>query len=357
MGLFCRLLGHKYDETDVCVRCGTSRHSQGLKFKKTRDKQGYALVSVGKCRDERVVIPAYYNGKPVTTIGAHAFDSYDVELALSIPTTITTIGKMAFACSGLRSVHLGELTELTLDTGAFYECTALTEVTLPSTLTALPDAAFAGCTALEELTLPDSMTTIGRNALERCCAVRKLFCPDAVTFIGSSAFAGCSSLERLRLPPALTMLSPRLLSDCSALTALDVPSTVTVIGDGALWGCSSLSEIVLPEGVTTIESNAMRDCESLETFIFPVSLTTFLPNDEGEGDVFRGCSALREITLHTNFKHFPTGMFADCTALTDIHLVGGKSLDWRAIQKDEGFDTGSGTYVVHLINGRIRKGN
>ena len=357
MGLFCRLLGHKYNENNVCTRCGTSHHSQGLKFKKTPNKQGYTLVSVGKCRDERVVIPSYYNGKPVTTIGAHAFDGYDVELTLSIPTTITTIEKMAFARSGLRSIHLGELTELTLDMGAFYECTELTEVVLPARLTALPDAAFAGCTALEELVLPDNMTDIGRNALERCSSLRKLFCPDAVTFIGSSAFAGCSSLERLRLPPSLTMLSARLLADCSALTALDIPSTVTIIGDGALWGCSSLSDIVLPEGVTAIASNAMRDCESFETFIFPASLTTFLPNDDGEGDVFRGCSALREITLHTNFKHFPTGMFADCTSLTDIYLEGGKSLDWRAIQKDDGFDTGSGTYVVHLVNGRIRKGS
>lgn len=357
MGLICRLLGHQYDQNDLCTRCGTARGSEGLKFKKTRDKQGYVLVSLGKCRDEMIVIPTYYNGKPVTAIGPHAFDGYDAELTLTIPTTITSIEEFAFARSGLRAIHLGQLTELTLGTGVFYECTALSKVTLPSTLTELPQAAFAGCNALEELTLPDSLTDIGRNALERCNSLRKLFCPDTVTTIGSSAFAGCSSLERLRLPPSLTMLSARLLADCSALTSLDIPATVTIIGDGALWGCTALKAIELPEGVRALTSNAFCDCTAIETFTFPASLVEFIPNDEGEGNVFLGCTSLCEVRLHTDFKHFPTGMFGDCTALCDIYLENGKSLDWRNIQKDEGFDTGSGEYVVHLVNGRIRKGS
>lgn len=356
MGLFCRLFGHKFGNADTCPRCGTSRGSVGLKFKKTPDKQGYAVVGVGKCRDELVVIPARYNGKPVTAIGPHAFDGYDVELTLTIPSTVTAIGKMAFARSRLRAIHLGALRNVTLGTGAFYECTELTEVALPPDLTALPDLLLTGCKALEELSLPDGLRSIGMGALQQCCSLRKLFCPDSVATIGKSAFAGCEALTRIRLPVGLTELSARLLADCSALTELDIPSTVTAIGDGALWGCSSLSAIVLPEGVTSISSNALRDCTALETFTFPDTLVSFVPNEQGEGDVFHGCTALREITLHTNFKHFPLGMFADCASLTAIHLQNGKSVDWRAIQKDDGFDTGSGTYIVHLINGRIRKG-
>ena len=48
---------------------------------------------------------------------------------------------------------------------AFYECAALVNVTLPSTLVTIGTYVFAYCSNLTSLTIPASVTTIGQNAL------------------------------------------------------------------------------------------------------------------------------------------------------------------------------------------------
>ena len=65
MGLICQIFGHKYGADDICLRCGTSRGSEGLKFKRTADKQGYMLVSARECHDEVITVPQFYKRKRV----------------------------------------------------------------------------------------------------------------------------------------------------------------------------------------------------------------------------------------------------------------------------------------------------
>lgn len=356
MGLFCRLFGHKYDENDLCSRCGTSRGSEGLKYKKTADKSGYAVVGVGKCRDEVVRIPRLYKKKPVKEIGAQAFSGYDVPCEVILPESMERIGHGAFRRSALRRIVLSD-TPCVLEDAVFSGCTQLQEAMLPHGTTAISASTYADCTALTEVTLPDSVASIGAEAFRGCTMLRRLEYGCPTLTLGDGAFWGCAALEAIHLPSGLTALPAYLLTGCKTLSSLDIPESVTSIGEYALAGCLRLAAIALPEGVTSVGSGAFCDCASIESFTFPASLTEFIPNANGDGDLLRGCTALREIHMHTNFKHFPVGMLADCSALTDIHLEGGKSPDWRSIQKDDGFDEGSGTYVVHLVNGRIRKGS
>ncbi len=354
MGILCRLFGHKLNEADICSRCGTSRGSEGLKLKKTADKRGYVVVSVGKCRDEQLTVPRLYRKKPVVAIGERAFFDYDVPFEITLPDTVTEIGDAAFGGSALRRVTFSD-TPCALGRAVFGQCTALETATLPVGLELLPMGTFLQCTALTEVTLPDSIRSIGAHAFSQCAALETVTFSDEVTRIGASAFEGCSKLAAIRLPRGLTELSSRVLCGCSSLTELDIPEGVRSLGDRALCGCVGLSEIRLPEGLTSIGSAALCGCSGIESLALPASLCEFRPNKEGEGDLFRGCSALRELYIHPNLKHFPAGTIADCPLLVDIHLDG-KSLDWRAIRKDEGWDEGSGAYIVHLANGKIRKG-
>lgn len=356
MGLLCHLFGHRYGEDGVCTRCGTSRGSEGLKFKKTADKQGYTLVSAAKCTDEIVTVPQFYKRKKVKEIGAGAFLEYSTPFEIELPESIERLGCGAFRNSALRRIRFSD-TPCALEAHVFDGCAQLKEAAFPRGITAIPAFTYAGCASLTEVVLPDSVTAIGNSAFSMCEALRRVDYSDTLTELGQSVFAGCAALESVRLPEGMSELPAYLLAGCAALTSLTIPDSVTAIGAYALCDCAGLGEITLPEGVTSVGSGAFFGCTGLETLTFPASLTDFIPDEQNRGDVLCGCTALRELHIHPNFKHFPSGMFEGCTSLTDIYLEGGKSLDWRNIQKDEGFDEGSGTYVVHLVNGRIRKGS
>jgi hypothetical protein len=75
----------------------------GLQF--TLKGNEYSFSGAGTARSGAVVIPASYNGKPVTSIGNGAFRYCDGITSVTIPESITFIGSNAFDnCTGLTSI-------------------------------------------------------------------------------------------------------------------------------------------------------------------------------------------------------------------------------------------------------------
>ena len=146
---------------------------------------------------------------------------------------------------------------------AFYGCSSLTSLTLPSNVTKIGESAFEGCSGLTSLTLPSNVTKIGESAFEGCSGLTSLTLPSSVTSIGSSAFHGCSGLTSLTLPSSVTSIGWSAFSGCSGLTSLTLPSSVTEIGAYAFYGCSSLASLTLPSSVTSIGSSAFYGCSGL----------------------------------------------------------------------------------------------
>ncbi len=144
---------------------------------------------------EAVNIPSTvtYNGSiySVTTIGEDAFNNCSGLTSVTIPNSVTSIGSYAFARTGLTSVNIpNSVTEIG-GYGAFIGCSGLTSVTIGNSVTTIGDFAFEDCTGLTSVTIPNSVTTIGNNAFKDCTGL------TSVTLIGQGAWYPKSNMPRI----------------------------------------------------------------------------------------------------------------------------------------------------------------
>ena len=118
---------------------------------------------------------------------------------LVIPSTVSYNGN-DYTVTALRTVSYY---------GTFQNCSGLTSVTIPNSVTSIGDGAFDGCSGLTSVTIPNSVTSIGGGAFGGCSGLTSVTIPNSVTSIGGYAFYGCSNLTEIWLKPS----APPTLSD------------------------------------------------------------------------------------------------------------------------------------------------
>ena len=270
--------------------------------------------------DAVVNIPSEINGTPVTTIGNAAFRDSSVT-SVTIPASVTEIGANAFAgCTNLTSVtYGGDWSNLTIQSGnpavedaakdaaneqlfdfkfilnntavivIRYNGTAA-DVTIPSRykgkpVTAIDHAAFHD-SAVTSVTIPDSVTAIPDDAFSYCSNLTNISIPNSVTFIGFSAFNSCTSLKSITLPSSLSTIQSYAFYNCGNLKTIRIPVSVTSIGNCAFDVCPSLMTVTYPgsktqwDDITKGSYNGVLEnhlvCNTLEA-TFTADGTTFAP--------------------------------------------------------------------------------
>ena len=107
-----------------------------------------------------IVVPAVIEGCPVVEISDMAFYYCSQLKVVTLPTTVTRIGKMAFAgCAQLTAVQYAnnDSTLVTVDEYAFAYCGSLQTITLPETVSTIGTAAFFDCVALTQANIPEGI--------------------------------------------------------------------------------------------------------------------------------------------------------------------------------------------------------
>jgi hypothetical protein len=103
---------------------------------------------------------------------------------------------------------------------------------------------------------------IGENAFSDCSYLTAITIPDSVTSIGRSAFDGCSSLTSITIPVGVTEIGEHAFYECSSLAAITIPDSVTTIGDSAFRNCSALTKLILSPDVS-IGDDCFLNCTAL----------------------------------------------------------------------------------------------
>lgn len=102
-------------------------------------------------------------------------------------------------------------------------------------------------TSFDELQYFTGMTDVIDNAFYDCSGLTSVVIPDTVTMIKQHAFLR-TSLTSVVIPSGVTNISYGAFLDCSGLTSVNIPASAT-ISQYAFAGCSSLSSITF-EGTT-----------------------------------------------------------------------------------------------------------
>jgi hypothetical protein len=262
-----------------------------------------------------IVIPetVTYNDSEytVTKISEYAFYDCSSLKSIDLPSSITSINEQAFKnCGALVSVSLSS-SLTTIGNEAFKNCGSLAGIDLPSSLIYIGVGAFGTCTALTSMEIPSSVNKIDHFAFYDCSSLRTIEIPSSVTEIGSSVFWGCTALESIVIPSSLTKIHDGTFGYCQSLVSVDIPSSVTEIGDQAFAGCESLTSVNIPSSVTFIDYMAFRET-ALKNIVLPASINLI------SYGLFHDCTSLESIEIPASVTSIEDEAFYGCSSLTKV---------------------------------------
>lgn len=312
----------------------------------------YTVTGIGSVTDNVIVVPSVHEGLPVTSIGREAFAQNGNITAVILPDSIVSIDSRAFyGCTALTEAELPRRVNA-FGEFVFDGCKNLVKVNLPENMTLLPKHTFNGCHSLAAIQFPSTLKTISERAFYECRKLTDFTLPSALETIEINAFSGCHTLTSVNIPATVKNIGTRAFSNCVSIDTLTVakgninyysegncvisfgkliigckssviPQEVTVIGEGAFQGCKGLERIDSGDhvaslrGITAIEDYAFMGCSSLKNVIIPTSVVSI-----GDG-AFDSCETLATVSFsdaeHSKLKTIGKEAFAHC-AVTSIRL-------------------------------------
>ncbi|MCP4850019.1 MAG: leucine-rich repeat domain-containing protein [Verrucomicrobiaceae bacterium] len=247
--------------------------------------------------------------------------------SIIIPDSVTSIGDLAFdLCAGLTSVTIGNGV-INIGEYAFRGVHALTNITIPDSVTSIGNNAFQSSQGLIGITIGNGVTSIGNNAFYCCISLTRITFLGAAPTVGAGAFSDVADGAEA----VVTFEDLSSFGDVGAtwngLTVIDDPLSVltwtTTDGEVTITNCdrAASGELVIPDTigghpVTSIGQYAFSRC-GLTNITIPGSVTSIGRN------AFEFCTNLKQITLAEGIRSIGDAAFIECTSLTSVIVPDG----------------------------------
>lgn len=193
---------------------------------------------------------------------------------IDFPEPLKAIRGSAFYRTGIRELNFPDgLKEITGGSN-FYDCDALTQVTIPDGVTTLPSSCFEYCNNLHEVNLPSFLTSMGSAAFHEC-DIYEINLPGTLEGVSSNCFNYNKNLTKATFGEGIGYVAYRGFCSCTRLGETEpvvMPSTMKSINQEAFEYCEKMSAIVFNEGLETIGNDAFYGCKTLKSLTLPSSL-------------------------------------------------------------------------------------
>ncbi len=341
-------------------------------------KNGSEIVFAPRGLTGKFVVPTN-----VTTIRDAAFYQCNKITELTIPGSVTYIGKKAFynTSSGLTSSSLSSVTfngtaadtDLTIESYAFYNQNALTEITLPGNLKTLKQYAFGATTKLIKVTV----NCVGdlnfeKGAFENTSSntyVKTLVLGEHVSVVDIAGVFGqklesvsvdknnpnYSAVEGVlfdkeikrivyypqgkegdyELPQTVEEIGAKVFYNVKELTKITINANVKLIGEEAFFGCGKIAQVVFAgnsDVALTIGKGAFKNCVGITEIALPERTVSV------GIEAFMGCANLASVSIPATLKLLgateiasgdaysdPVSVFTNCNRLATITVAEGNT--------------------------------
>lgn len=244
---------------------------------------------------------------PVEKIRDHAFWACSGITAITIPSTIKTIEQCAFdQCTGLTTVYFNADTLQTSSSSNFNDCTNFTTLIIGNNVRCIPDDMFKACSGLTNVVIPNSVVRIGNMAFRACSSLTSITIGRNVKYIGNGAFAFCNNLTSINFMADSCLFTYSWLP--TNISEVTIGNNVKIIPENFCKGLSSLNSIQIPDSVSYIGQSSFYNCSSLSS----ITLPSFL--DSIGADAFYGCTGLNRTSYNGTLESWCQIDFANASA-------------------------------------------
>ncbi len=235
-----------------------------------------------------------------------------------IPSSVTSIGKGAFAYSKITTIDLSGITSI--ENYAFMD-TCIQSLSIPYSVASIGKYSFAANKALTTLRVGRSVVSVPEYAFAYCTALKTLSIPSGVLEIGNYAFYKNANLQTVEFERncSLALIHNSAFAECG-IKKLSFPQSMLSISEKAFYKNTSLECVSFAEGckLSRIDNDAFAYCESLVELDIPATLSRIGEN------AFRR-TALEGVTLPAAISYLGGGAFAECAQLKGIEIDDGNT--------------------------------
>ncbi len=202
-----------------------------------------------------IVIPDEYEGKKVTGIADFAAVNLENVTRITIGRNISEIGLWAMENNKkVTAIEVDDNNEYFCDVdGVLYTKDMKTLLFYPMARD-VKDMKDSDGNAVKGISyvIPEGVEAVRTKAFYKCSDLRKITLPSTLKCIEEKAFFRCSITEVI-LPEALEAIGKDAFA-YTGLTTVDIPAAVTEIGEYAFYNCTALLEINVdsPEAELTL---------------------------------------------------------------------------------------------------------